>query len=158
MSNINNEKVFDRAIDLIVHQDQMLQNWTTRLVAIEGGLMFAVATLLQWRVNTPSLLANTYSIPFIVAETLIAFLGIGAAWLIAKMIEYELDWQRNYVIATRRAEGDNPVLYPFEMPRGSASRTLRLFHWARWLLTLMWFGLIAVIVFLPQIPATASAP
>ena len=55
MSNIDDEKVFDRAVDLIVHQDQMLQNWTTRLVAIEGGLMFAVATLLQWRANTPSL-------------------------------------------------------------------------------------------------------
>ncbi len=158
MSNISDEKVFDRAVDLIVHQDQMLQNWTTRLVAIEGGLMFAVATLLQWRVNTPALLANNYSIPFIAAETLIAFLGIGAAWLIAKMVEFELEWQRNYVMATKRAEGENPVLYPFEMPRSSGSRTLRLFHWTRWLLTLMWLGLIAVIVFLPQIQVTAPMP
>src|SRR3990172_1025743 len=100
-------------------------------------------------------MARQYSIPFIAAEMLIALLGIGAAWLIAKMVEFELDWQRNYVMATKRAEGDDPLLYPFETPRGSSSRTLRLFLWARWLLTLMWFGLIAVIIFLQSIPGVA---
>ena len=157
MSNISDEKVFDRAVDLIVHQDQMLQNWTTRYIAVEGGLMLAVATLIQWRVSTPSLLDAQYSSPFVAAQSLLALLGILAAWLITRMIANELEWQKNYVLATKRAEGDDPTLYPFEVKPGPG-RTLKLFQRASWLLTVLWLVLLAIIILLPipSMPASAT--
>ena len=150
MSNISNEKVFDRAIDLIVHADQMLQSWTSRYIAIEGALAFAAATLIKWRADTPELQKSGYLLLFIMAEVLIVVLGIVAAWLITKMVEYELEWQRNYVLAAKRAEGDNAVLYPFEVKQGT-SRTLNLFRWSSIILTVMWLGISATIVVLPAI-------
>ncbi len=157
MSDISNEKVFDRAVDLIVHQDLMLQNWTTRYIALEGGLMFAVATLIQWRASNPVLQTGNYSLPFVAAEVLIAALGVGAAWLITEMIKYELEWQRNYVMAAKRAEGDGPTLYPFEIKPGTG-RTLMLFRRASVLLTAMWLGLLLIIVFLPVAPTVSATP
>ncbi len=151
MSGVSNEKVFDRAVDLIIHADQMLQSWTTRYITIEGGLAFAGAALIKWRIDTPALQTSSYAFSFVVAEVLLVALAIVSAWLITKMIGYELEWQKNYVSTTKRAEGDTPILVPFEV-RPGAGRTLSLFQWTSLLLTVMWLGFLAVILFLPMNP------
>ena len=152
MGDVSNEKIFDRAVDLIVHGDRMLQGWTGRYIVIQGGLAFAAATLIKWRAESPELLKTNYIALYVVAQIAIVALGISSAWLITKLIRNELDWQKNYVTATRRAEGDSPLLYQFEVQKGK-SRTANYFHWASIIMTGIW-TISLVFIVLSQSQAT----
>ena len=49
MSQVDRDKAFDRAIDLVINQDRVTQQWTGRYIAIQTSLAVAAATLLSWK-------------------------------------------------------------------------------------------------------------
>jgi hypothetical protein len=104
MSEVTREKLFDRAVDLVINQDHVAQQWTGRYIAIQTSLAVAAAALLSWRG------------PYLgwVAAILAVLLGIIAsvlAYAVTEIIKREYEWQKRYVAMVKRTEGDPPLLY-----------------------------------------------
>jgi hypothetical protein len=109
MSEITREKVFDRAIDLVINQDHIAQQWTGRYIAVQSGLAIAAAALLSWNGLALGVLAA-------ILAGLIAVMAIVLAVAITQIIKREYNWQKRYVEMVVRTEGDSPLLY---QPRGT---------------------------------------
>jgi hypothetical protein len=108
MSKVAPDKAFDRAVDLIINQDHVIQSWTGRYITTQGGLAIAEATLLGWQ-------GANYGLLIAAAAILLAVLGIASAWLITEIIKREYRWQSIYVEAAQRAEGSDPIIYTVEV-------------------------------------------
>jgi hypothetical protein len=105
MSEVNKDKVFDRAVDLVINQDHVIQQWTGRYIAVQTSLAVAMATLLLWR---------GADLDFVVAILLSVLIGGIAIMLSCKMtniIKREHEWQKKYVEMVKRTEGKDPLLY-----------------------------------------------
>lgn len=104
MSEISRERAFDRAIDLIMKQNDVVQDWVARLVLIEGGLGIAVGTLLSWKGSDSSPAVFTLII-------LLASFGMASAVLISLVLDRHQRWQALYVDMVKRVEGNDPLLF-----------------------------------------------
>jgi len=49
MSEVTRDKLFDRAVDLVINQDHVVQQWTGRYIAVQTSLTVAMAILLSWK-------------------------------------------------------------------------------------------------------------
>jgi hypothetical protein len=104
VSDVNRDKAFDRAIDLVVNQDHVVQQWTGRYIAVQTSLAIATATLLSWK--------GPDFWPFaVVLAPLLGVIAIVFTYAITAIITREYEWQKKYVEMVRRTEGDSPFLY-----------------------------------------------
>lgn len=102
MSEVNRDKVFDRAIDLVINQDHVAQQWTGRYIAVETSLAVAAAALLSWK---------GVGLVALVLALLLGAMAIVLALALTDIIKREYEWQKRYVEMVRRTEGDSPLLY-----------------------------------------------
>jgi hypothetical protein len=99
MSTVNNEKAFDRAVDLVINQDRVVQEWGRRYVAIQASLALAAAALLAWKGLLGVIVIPLGVIPIILAKAM------------GQIMRREYDWQKTYVEMVKRTEGNEPLLY-----------------------------------------------
>jgi hypothetical protein len=99
MSEVNRDKVFDRAVDLVINQDHIVQQWTIRYIAIQSGLAVGAAAVLSW--NGPHL----------GLVLLIGIIAIVMVHAVTQIIVREYEWQKRYVEMVRKTEGQDPLLY-----------------------------------------------
>ena len=104
MSEITRDKAFDRALDLVINQDHVAQQWTGRYIAVQSGLAIAAAALLSWKGAALGLLAA-------ILAGLIGIIAIVLTRAITQIIAREYNWQKRYVEMVIRTEGDSPFLY-----------------------------------------------
>lgn len=104
MSEITRDKAFDRALDLLINQDHVAQQWTGRYIAVQGGLAITAATLLSWKGVALGLLGA-------ILAGLIGVIAIVLTRAITQIITREYNWQKRYVEMVIRIEGDSPFLY-----------------------------------------------
>ena len=131
MSMVDRSKAFDRAIDLTIHQDHIIQDWTGRYVTIQTSLVVAEAALLAWK-------GQTGGLPIKILATLIAFLGMVFVWAITAIIMRECEWQARYVEMVKRAEEIDPYLYQFEYKPIHGPNKQSIFFWLRIVLIPAW--------------------
>ena len=137
MNKVTSDKVFDRAVDLIINQDRVIHSWTGRYITIQSGLAIAVAALLNWQ------RANIWLI--IIAASLLAVLGIIFALLITEILKRECQWQSVYVEAAQRAEGIDPVIYTLPVKPGPGF-IARVFLRLRWFVVSAWILFVGLLV------------
>lgn len=104
MSKVTRKKAFDRAVDLVINQDHVVQQWTGRYIAIQTSLAIAAGTLLSWK--GPQL--------GFIAVILVLVIGTSAIMLacaLTEIIKREYEWQKRYVEMIKRTEGNDPFLY-----------------------------------------------
>ena len=104
MSNINSEKAFDRAVDLVLHADRLANTWTVRLVTIQTSLVVAEGALLAWIVKTPGEI-----MPYLVI--IIAVVGIATLLAMTNIIIREHDHGHAFIEMVKRTEGKDPHLW-----------------------------------------------
>ena len=104
MSEVSKEKAFDRAVDLVLNQDRVVQKWTGRYIAVQTSLAVAAAALLSWKGPHLGFVA-------VVLALLIGGIAIVLALALTQIIEREYEWQKRYVEMVRRTEGKDPLLY-----------------------------------------------
>ena len=104
MSEVNRDIAFNRAVDLVVNQDNVAQKWTGRYIAIQTSLAIAAAALLSWKGPDLGLVAVGLAV-------LIGIIAIVLAHSLTQIIKREYEWQKRYVEMVRRTEGNDPLLY-----------------------------------------------
>lgn len=104
MSEVSKDKAFDRAIDLVINQDHIIQQWTGRYITIQGGLAAALAAVLSWK----GIDLGFITIPL---SVLIGSIAIMLSCKITKIIKREYEWQDTYVKMVKRTEGKDPLLF-----------------------------------------------
>jgi hypothetical protein len=107
MSEVTKDKAFDRAVDLVINQDHVIQKWTGRYIAVQTSLSVAMATLLSWKGADLGFVA-------ILLSVLIGGIAIILSCKMTKIIKREYEWQKEYVEMVKRTEGENPLLYQHE--------------------------------------------
>ena len=104
VNDVQADKLFDRAIDLLINEDRNVDSWVTRYVGVESALVVGAAVIIGWQGGAVELLRR----PLITA---LAVLGALFALLFAGVIERHLAWQRAYVEAVREIQGTEPLLF-----------------------------------------------
>lgn len=104
MSEVTKDKAFDRAVDLVINQDHVAQQWTGRYIAIQTSLAVAVAALLSWKGPHLGFVA-------VILAVVIGSIAIVLAYAVTQIIKREYEWQKRYVEMVRRTEGNDPLLY-----------------------------------------------
>jgi hypothetical protein len=138
MSEVSREKAFDRAVDLVIHVDHIVQGWVQRFMLIEAGLAMAVGTILGWKGSQPDAVILTLVV-------LLAAFAVVFAILIPVIMERLLRWQAHYIKAVKRAEGNKPYLYqPGYRLRGPTLRIAFIFTGA--IVAVVWIGFLATLV------------
>jgi hypothetical protein len=142
MGEVTKEKAFDRAVDLVINQDHVVQQWAGRYIAIQTSLAVAMATLLLWKGG---------DLDFFVAILLSVLIGGIAIMLSCKMtniIKREYRWQKKYVEMVKRTEGKEPLLYQntdnYEPLPGTDISTI--FAQIKFWLILAWFLVILITI------------
>ncbi|MCX5634578.1 MAG: hypothetical protein NTW55_01870 [Planctomycetota bacterium] len=104
MSEVNRDKIFDRAVDLVINQDHVIQQWTGRYITIQTSLAVAAGVLLSWKSpNLDSIVA--------ILVVLISIIAIVLAHALTQIIKREYEWQERYVAMVKKTEGQNPIFY-----------------------------------------------
>src|SRR2546425_13209455 len=103
MSEVTKDKAFDRAVDLVINQDHVAQQWTGRYIAVQTSLAIALAALLSWK--------GPLGVVAVILGVLIGLIAIVLAHAVTEIIKREYEWQKRYVEMVRRAEGSDPILY-----------------------------------------------
>jgi len=104
MSEVTKDKAFDRAVDLVINQDHVVQQWTGRYIAVQTSLAVAAATLLSWK--GPQL-----GFIVVILAVLIGGIAIILTHAMTQIIKREYEWQKKYVEMVKRTEGNEPLLY-----------------------------------------------
>lgn len=85
MSNIDAERAFDRAVDLVIHTDNLTTNWTGRLVTVQTSLVVAEGILLGWKSEQPSLLIAALAL-------LIGIVGVSSLLILSNIVVREHEY------------------------------------------------------------------
>lgn len=143
MSEVNKDKAFDRAVDLVINQDHVIQQWTGRYIAVQTSLAVAMATLLLWRG------ADLDFVVAILLSVLIGGIAIMLSCKMTKIIKREYEWQEIYVKMVKDIEGDNPLLYKKNYePLPGKNISTRFTQIQRWLI-LAWILVVITVIILP---------
>jgi hypothetical protein len=138
MSAVSPDKAFDRAVDLVINQNQVVQDWARRFTLIETGLGIAVGTIIGWKGSQPDAVILTLII-------VLASFGVAFAVLTTLILERHHRWQALYVEMVKRVEGDRPYLYQrdYKLP-GPDLRIAFITLGA--IVTIGWIALLAILV------------
>jgi|GEM_PF-2588885 len=104
MSEVTKDKAFDRAVDLVINQDHVAQQWTGRYIAIQTSLAVAAAALLSWKGPHLGFVA-------VILTLVIGIIAIVLGCAMTQIIRREYEWQKRYVEMVKRTEGNEPLLY-----------------------------------------------
>jgi len=104
MSEVTKDKAFDRAVDLVINQDHIIQQWTGRYIYVQAALAGAEAAIISWK--SPNLGFNVA-----ILAVLIGVIAIVLACKMTQIIKREYEWQKEYVEMVKRTEGKDLLLY-----------------------------------------------
>ena len=104
MDGVDRKVLFERAVDLVINQDQNVHSWAGRYVAIQGGFATAVSAIIGWRGS-----AGTAAVTALLC--LLAVLAIILARVLTAILERELEWQGAFVRSVKLIEGPDPVVF-----------------------------------------------
>ena len=135
MSEVNRDKAFDRAVDLVINQDRCVENWTKHLIAVQASLVVAEGVLLAWGRDTPG-----WAITF--PALLIGAAAITLLCAMTRIIVRQCKWQGCYVGMVKRTEG-GPPFFLYQDQGDSPSKpklpyVARVVKGSRTLLTIIW--------------------
>jgi hypothetical protein len=131
ISNVNVDKAFNRAVDLVVHADQVTNMWTGRLVAVQTSFVIAEGVLIIWKGNQQG--------PII--ASLVALIGIVAIVLLfalARIVIREHDTGHGYIEMVKRTEGTNPYLFRDVDSGPSGPKFSKVINTVKWVLAIAW--------------------
>jgi hypothetical protein len=111
MSEVTKDKAFDRAVDLVINQDHVIQQWTGRFIAVQTSLAVAAAALISWK--GPQL-----GFIVVILAVLIGGIAIILTHAMTQIIKREYEWQKKYVEMVKRTEEKEPLLYQDELLPG----------------------------------------
>ena len=132
MSEVSRDKLFDRGVDLIIHQTDTVHSWLGRYVAVQAGIAVAVGAVISWR-------GNIVGWPITILLLLFAVLAMILAALMSEVVNRHLAWQRGYIGSVKRIEGKDPLLYTEDMVREDEG--LRISHFfgvVKWVIGAAW--------------------
>ena len=86
---MDESKLLDRAVDLILKQDDLIQSWSGRYIAIQSGIAVAVGGIISWKGPAPG-----WSVTAVLA--MLGVLAIVFAFLLSAVINRHLAWQRGW--------------------------------------------------------------
>jgi hypothetical protein len=142
MSEVTKDKAFDRAVDLVINQDHVIQQWTGRYITVQAGLATALATVLSWKGVDLGFVTIPLSI-------LISSIAIMLSCKITKIIKREYEWQDIYVKMVKRIEGQDPLLYQNNYePLPGKNISTRFTQIQRWLIW-AWILVVITVIILP---------
>ena len=104
MNGVDRKVLFERAVDLVINQDQNVHSWAGRYLAIQGGFATAVSAIIGWRGST-----GTAAVTALLC--LLAVLAIILAHVLTAILERELAWQGGYVKSVKLIEGAEAVVF-----------------------------------------------
>lgn len=139
MSNIDPTKAFDRAVDLVIHGDNLANTWTGRLVAVQSSLIVAEGALLIWKGNQSGSIVGALA-------ALIGVIAIASLFALCRILVREHDTGHAYIAMVKRAEGNDPYLFrdgDSGPPGPSFSRNINAL---KWLLVVAWTFFLVVVV------------
>jgi hypothetical protein len=97
-------KAFDRAVDLVVHADEVTNTWMGRLVAIQTILAIAEGALLVWKGTQSGHLIASF-------VALIGIVAIVLLFALAQIVIREHNTGYGYIEMVKRIEGANSYLF-----------------------------------------------
>lgn len=103
MSEVTKDKAFDRAVDLVINQDHVIQQWIGRFITVQTSLAVAAAALISWKGSNGFVVVTLAILIGIIASML--------AYAMTQIIKREYEWQERYVEMVKDIEGDEPLLY-----------------------------------------------
>jgi len=153
MSEVTKDKAFDRAVDLVIHQDDIAQQWTGRYIAVQTSLAVATAALLSWRGVHLGLVA-------VIFTSVIGFIAIVLAHALTRIITREYEWQKAYIEMVKRTEGNNPLLYlkPGDYKRFEGKDIPGTFAQIQTWITVAWVLVIFFVIICQIVPSTKWQP
>jgi len=104
MSEVGRNKAFDRAVDLVVHADDLTNQWTGRLIAVQTSLVVAEAALLVWKGDQSGAIVAALAV-------LIGLTAIVSLFAVTRIIVREHDTGHGYIGMVKRTEGQAPYLF-----------------------------------------------
>ena len=151
MSRIEPSQLFDRAIELIIKQDEIIQSWAGRYITVQSSFAVAVSAVIAWKGLQPGWAIT-------IVTVLLALVASVLAILMSSVIERHLAWQRAFTESVRFIEGDKPVLYREDMvPEGAGTRLSTFFKVVRYIVPVAWLALVAALLLYQFGTLTAAA-
>ncbi len=148
MSEISREAAFNRSIDLVMKQNDVVQDWVARFVLIQGGLGIGVGTLLTWKGLPTAPAALTFML-------LLSFFGVACSILAGIILERHQRWQATYIEMVKRAEGAHPYL--FQHDKKLAGPNLRVVFPAFCAVVIVGWVVVAMKLVADQTPVTIDS-
>ncbi|HXX35214.1 MAG TPA: hypothetical protein VEM15_12145 [Thermodesulfobacteriota bacterium] len=139
MSNVNADKAFDRAVDLVVHADKVTNMWVGRLVAVQTSLVIAEGALLVWKGNQSDPIVASF-------VALIGIVAIVLLFALARIVIREHDTGYGYIKMVKRTEGTNPLLFRDEDSGPPGPKFSTVIETVKWVLAIAWFIFLLVTV------------
>jgi hypothetical protein len=140
MSRIDYKQGFDRAVDLIIKQDDVVDSWTARYIGVESGIAIAIGVILGWKGVTEQWVITGLVV-------LLAVLAIVFSFLMSAAVNRHLAWQCGYIESVKQIEGEGPLLYREGMiDKAEGTRLSSFYKSLRWVLLAVWVVFIVVIL------------
>ena len=143
MSEVNRDKLFERAVDMVIKEGEYVETWAGRLVTVHAGLATAVGLVVSW--NASAFLLRNLSAAIVV---LLAGIAVVLSVLMERIIRWHLAWQAAYVESVKQIEGNASLLFRKDMLANPCShRVGRLFTVITVVLCVAWLT-VAVLAFI----------
>jgi hypothetical protein len=131
MSLISNEKLFDKALELMRHADELTHKWATHLITVQTSLVAMEGGILAWR-------TDSMARPIYLVSMLVSGLGIATALSLSHIIIREHEHGHAYLKMVKRSEGEQPVLFRDEDASVPGLNFRKIFSRLKWSLVAGW--------------------
>ena len=151
--DVDRKLAFDVLTKWVLHQDNLIQKWISRMFQTQGACVFAVGGIISWQ----GLYGNSPIYVFMVLD-IFGIIGALSAWLITSIIGDEYFALIEFSTSASHVEKGHSLLNPFLYhPDYSPMNTLKIARKVKYIgiaLTILWIafaiGLWALKPYLPE--------
>jgi hypothetical protein len=115
MADVTKDRLFERAVDLIINADHVSGTWITCYVSVQGGLGVAAGAILAFSTKSNTLKE--------IAGIFLSLIGVIFGFAIVAILRRNAAWQRHFKAVARAAQ--DPSLVPILFEEGAVDREER---------------------------------